>query len=246
MSKAPKQGGLVVAGLIALVMHGALFVLAKPRDVAEVAGVRVPPNTSYLAGAAQQLPMSSEEVRMTRSPVLFSLPSSMGFSGELMSRRVKAPRIRLNQREPERFLGVEVGSRERDWVDASGLMVSAIDPAEPSVPNGVFEDSAKRPAARRVTLSPELRTRLEGGVVLPAELNQEVEKPWEAIATVSVSELGVVRHVLLEQPIEPVELNQRVLGLIHSLRFKPGDPVEGSIEIYSPESITAKTGEATP
>ena len=104
------------------------------------------------------------------------------------------------------------------------------------LPIGRVDNAAPRTAATRVVLAPELKTRLVGGIVLPPELNGPVETPWEVHASISVSEQGAVRHILLEQPLDPPERNQQVLRLLYGLRFKAGNPVESSIDIYSPET----------
>ena len=106
----------------------------------------------------------------------------------------------------------------------------------PPLPIGAVDREPARMTATRVVLPPELKTRLVGGIVLPPELNGAVETPWEVHASISISEQGAVRHILLEQPLESPERNQQVLRLLYSLRFKAGEPLESAIDIYSPET----------
>ncbi len=245
MTDAPNRGVLTLAVGAALLSHGLLFALTRTKPAAALVGAPVPPATSYLAGDGAKLPMSSASVRMVRSPVIFSLPSSLGFSRELLEQKVQTPRFVLRQNEPERFLEV-APVQDEAGLDAAGLMLTSTIAPSPAVPSNVFESPTKKPASRRVTLAPELKERVVGGVVLPTGLNQDTEKPWEATASVSVSEDGFVEHVFLDRPLDPPALNAKVLQLMYGLRFKPGAPIEGSVEIYSPESAPKKVEESKP
>jgi len=236
MTSNPSRRSIELAVCLAVMMHLLLFMLMRPAS-SPVVGVRVPPATSYLPQSAEQLPMSGNAVRTIKSPVVFSLPSSMGFSRELLQQDVSTRLTISQQVQPERFLEIESAGPGGDaLVVPQELMLTAGGAAAPRLPVGNVEALEKRPSARRVHLAAELKERLVGGVVLPPELNQEVEAPWEVRASVSVSTQGSVKHVFLDQPLASAPLNQKVLQLLYGLRFKSGGPVEGSIEIYSPES----------
>jgi hypothetical protein len=147
--------------------------------------------------------------------------------------------------ESETFLAVDPSARSaKAALIPETLMLTAGAPATPPPPNRALPSVKKRPPARRVHVAPNLKDRLEGGIVLPPELNRQGGAAWEIQADISVSREGVVRHVFLEQPLEVAELNQSIVRLLHGLRFKSGvDSVEGRIEIYS----AAPSGEgATP
>ena len=119
-------------------------------------------------------------------------------------------------------------------------MLTTADRSALDLPSGIFQSEEKRAAARRVNLTAELKERLQGGVVLPPVLNKTGSSPWEIHASVSVSEQGTVKHVFLDQPLDVEGLNQPLLQLLYGLRFKPGEAVEGSIEIYSPEAVPSE------
>lgn len=231
--------GIFAAAFFAVLLHVALFVLIRPATSNGLSGTPVAPNTSYLArGDGRSVPMGGVDVRVMASPVLFSLPSSMGFSRELLTQDVRTPLIFSQPVESEQFL--EVGLvRKNAELDARQLMLTTQVPRSPELPEDVFQTSEKRLAARRVTLAPELKERMVGGVVLPPELNQEVSKAWGVRAQISVSEQGKVRHVFLDEPLESAPMNMRILQLLHSLKFNAGEPVDGMVEIYSPESTPA-------
>jgi hypothetical protein len=238
--------GVWWASGLAVALHGLLFFAARPGlNGGRVGGIPVSPRTYYLAPVPAQLPMARTEMRILGSPVLFALPSSLGFSRALMQQDVSTRLDTLSRpQQSEQFLAIDpaAGDATRQLV-TPGLMVSSMSGGIPALPNGIYPAAVNRPSARRVTIVPALRERLIGGIVLPPALNQEVPQGWEVSATMSVSGLGTVEHVFLNRPLEPPALNQQVLQLLYGLRFKPGEPVDGSIEIYSPET-TSTTGGA--
>ncbi|VGO21574.1 hypothetical protein [Pontiella sulfatireligans] len=236
MSRNPSRRAIELALCFAVMMHLLLFMAVHPATEGLAAASR-PPKTSYLPQSGGTLSMSGVAVRTIKSPVIFSLPSGMGFSRELQRRDVRTRLTFSQQVQSEHFLNVApVGPGYGALVVPQELMLTAKGGSAPSLPDAGVESLEKRPSARRVNLAPELMARLVDGVVLPPELNQEVEVPWEVRASVTVSEQGAVKHVFLDQPLESAPLNQRVLLLLYGLHFKSGGPVEGSIEIYSPES----------
>lgn len=232
----PSKGIFMACGL-AGTLHLLLFAAVSPTDGKGSVGTMMPPATRYLVQAAANLPESGSEVRTVCSPVLFSLPSNMGFSRELMEKDVHTRLSFSQQVEAERFLAVDSAKRVADVrLTPQELMLTAGVASSPGLPADGFLGLEKRPAARRVNLAPELKERLVDGVVLPPALNKDVTEPWEIHASVSVSEYGAVNHVFLDKPLKSVPLNRHVLQLLYGLRFKPGQAVDGSIEIYSPEA----------
>jgi hypothetical protein len=161
----------------------------------------------------------------------------MGFSRELMNKDVSTRLTFSQQVEAEQFLDVGL-LPENSALNSQELMFTAGHPHSPALPSDIYAQPDHRAAARRVQLAPELKDRLIGGIVLPVELNQEVAKAWEIRAQVNVSATGLVKHVFLDQPLESSELNRRILQLLYSLRFSPGPPIDGMVEIYSPETMT--------
>lgn len=216
-------------------LHAVLFLPVRPLVDPE-GGIRMEvPVTHYLAGGHAAFPMSGPGVRTVSSPVLFSLPSSMGFSRGFLGERIQTPRFDPGSGKPERFLDAP-GMRRGNGLNSSDLMLTTRIGSEPGIPDDVYSAAADKPAGRRVSIAPELKSRVVGGVVLPAELNQEVAKPWAVRAEVSISEQGVVQHVFLEEPLDSAPLNQSILKMLHGLNFSAGEQVEGIVEIYSPET----------
>ncbi|WP_372806890.1 hypothetical protein [Pontiella sp.] len=236
--------GMFWACLMAVALHVLLFAVTFPQGRGILAGVRVAPRTHYLARTDGALAIGGIDLRTIESPVVFSLPSGVGFSRVAMENEVTTPLGGLTRpRQAESFLDVDSPVRDDGGsLVPRELILTDSRPASPSLPSSVFQPAGARPAARRVTLVPALKERLVGGVVLPQALNHEPEKAWEARATLTVSEEGEVDHVFLDKPLATSELNQQVLNLLYGLRFKPGEPIEGGIEIYSPEATVKPEG----
>ncbi|MEI6892501.1 MAG: hypothetical protein V5783_10055 [Pontiella sp.] len=229
--------GVFAAVFLAVLLHAILFVLVRPATSAGLAGTPIAPNTSYLAGTGLPFPMDETDMRVLASPVLLSLPSSLGFSRELMQQKFLTLTF-IQSMESERFLSAELGIGD-GVLDSQMLMLSSKASRTLGLPHNIFQTAEKRPAARRVTLAPELKERMVGGVVLPPELNHEVSKAWGIRAQISVGERGTVRHVFLEKPLEPAAMNIHIIRLLYGLKFNPGEPLDGMVEIYSPESKPA-------
>ena len=226
--------GFTATILAAVAFHGILFALVQPKMGDGLGGIPVTPNTFYLTSTTETSSMTGTQVRTVASPVLFSLPSQMGFSRALYEQKIRTPRFLPKPEQREHFLeatpvqsGVELSPDE--------LMLTSIMAGTPELPAGVHGEEKKRLSARRVTLAPELKERIVGGVVLPAELNQEVSNAWEVRAQLRVSEHGVVEHVFLEKPLDSASLNMGIMKLLYGLQFDAGRPIDGTVEIYSPE-----------
>ncbi len=243
MTETPSSGILLASGG-AVALHLLLFAAVWSKESSGLEGVLVAPKTGFLARQGKRVSDADSGARTVWSPVMFSLPSGMGFSRDLLQQDV---RTRLTFSKPvqsERFLEVDPAERlAGERIALPELLLTAGAAAAPALPDDVLQAGKLRPAAPRVSVVPELKERLLGGIVLPPELNREVALPWQARAEISVSDQGMVQHVFLEQPLESAPLNQQVLRLLYSLRFKPGPVVNGSIEIYSPGS---GGGEPTP
>lgn len=235
MTHAPGMGWVLATG-VALSLHLLLFVAVEPSRGNVSDRQASPPHTRYLPALAGEAANAEGDARMVRSPVLFSLPTAMGFTQELLSHDVRTKLSFLQPVKTEHFLDVEAGPQySGEWLAPLALKISSRNKG-PALPVGVVETEPPRLVATRVVLAPELKSRIVGGIVLPPELNGSVETPWEVHASISVSEQGAVRHILLDQPLESPERNQQVLRLLYSLRFKAGEPIESGIDIYSPEA----------
>jgi len=241
VTEAPSKG-FFWAGLVAVGFHGALFFMVQPPQGGVLpGGMPVPPRTFFMSAGGEDVPMEGTSVRTIVSPALFSLPSSIGFSRVLYGQKIQTPRFMPNPKSPEHFLKahpVQPGVK----VEPQKLMLTSTMAGAPDVPDYIYQMDVQRPSARRVTLAPDLKQRLIGGIVLPTELNQSTDSAWEVSAQLRVSDEGVVEQVFLKKPLESAPLNMEILKLLYGLQFNAGEPVDGVIEIYSPES-SASNGE---
>ncbi|MEN8254619.1 MAG: hypothetical protein ABFR33_04030 [Verrucomicrobiota bacterium] len=246
MKNAGKRRVVGLAVCLSVMMHLLLFMAIRPANGDGLVGTPVSPETHYLANPSGPLPVHGSDIRTVWSPVLFSLPSEMGFSRDLLQEKLHTRLTFKQPPETESFLEIDpalvlhssskAGSALPSLVPRE-LMLTGMGKAAPRLPSRALRPLENRPAPRRVYMVPELKDRLVGGVVLPPELNKKGDAAWEVRADISISRQGAVRHVFLEQPLEAAGLNQAIIHLLHGLRFKPGDgPVEGRIEIYSPET----------
>ena len=221
-------------------MHILLFTAVKPSGGARLRDP-VPPRTLY-PGASVDAGIDQTVVRRIKSPAVFSMPSELGFSRELQQHDVQNRKtITPLPMRSEHFHEVGFSAFNNGAnLDSDQLMIFAARRA-PELPlrhgQGIPEMAAKR-----VKMAPGLMERLMGGIVLPADLNQPVEKPWTIHASITISEQGAVEHVFLDRPLEENSLNQQALQVLYSLRFKPGAALESSLEIYSPQTAVTPGG----
>jgi len=231
----PGREWIIAAGA-ALSLHLLLFMAVAPSRGLAAGQTASPPRTRYMLASTGDESSAESDVRTVRSPVVFSLPSAMGFTQELLSNDV---RTKLSFSQPvktEHFLeDRSIPQYAGEQLAPIKLMLSSME-KEPALPVAGVDVEPTHIVASRVVLAPELKSRLVGGIVLPSELNGAVATPWEVHASISVSEQGAVRHILLEQPLESPERNQQILRLLYSLRFKAGEAIESNIDIYSLEA----------
>jgi hypothetical protein len=232
-----KRQMLELALCLAVMMHLFLFLAVRSPGPASLPGVLVPPETHYMGSPSDRSTFSGVDARTVWSPVMFSFPSELGFSRELLEDDLRTRLTFSKANASENFLEVDVVSGEGDvQIDPQELMITKSVSSYQLTPE-TFTPLQERPSANRIYVAPELKDRLIGGVVLPPVLNKVPAEAWEVHADVSISKQGQVKHVLLEQPLESAGLNQDVIRLLYGLHFQSAEqPVEGRIDIYSPRT----------
>ncbi len=242
MTNAWKRHAIELAICLAVMMHLLLFMSVRSVSNMGFVGVLVPPETHYLVKPSGSSLATGYPARKVWSPVLFSLPSEMGFSRGLFEQDVRTALRFSKSPRYESFLEINAVPQEPGAeIDSTALMVSLVGRTVPHPPVDIFQVEEERPTARRVYLDPKLKERLLGGIVLPPELNQAVDTAWQVHAAVSIAPQGSVQHVFFDQPLESEAMNQEVLQMLFGLRFKPdARSAEGRIEIYSPEAEGAE------
>lgn len=231
------RGALVATG-VAVGLHVILFLGAtKANDRSELRR-RTAPFVGYntLPVSGDDTLVSANAVRILNSPVLFSLPSSVGFSRFLRINDVETKKSFVQQVYAEAFLEVD----PLDYLAQKSSDVTQLRVLSPSRKLGIPRKATSfkaSPVLKLFLLSDALEERLINDPELPFAFSDPTEKAWEVIAQINVSESGRVEHVFLEHPVESKELNQQILLFLYGLRFAPGLPIEGTVELHSIEVI---------
>ena len=227
-----------VAGGIAV---GAYLLLFSVRPVACERSPsltrRLAPQSRYRCCSDQDIPAGAERVRVLNSPVLFSLPSSMGFSGL------------VGEYDVETRTSFKQQVHSDDFADAvpSGFPICKECGLESlllweggrrlALPQMDQTDFTEIPVVRRVFMEDQLRNRLIEALVLPDALNAGGDEEWTVRAMLHITSEGFVEHVFLEQPLAVADLNEAVLRFFYNLRFKAGAELDTSVEIFSPSGL---------
>jgi hypothetical protein len=209
------------------------------------APVRAPavPDVSYLPvpdGPASGDALSSD-VRALGSPVLFSLPTPMGFSRSALTNEIGSlPPLALpgdtvaflERAAPVDERVVQVGESLEALMRQSGTRF----------PLRVPEASAlAAPAA--VATGETIQVEFLGGLAgcrfqrmeLPDDPRVRGDAAWEAGASVDVDAEGRVRHVLLDNPSASAKLNGMLVRALMGWRLeKPGTPHSGRVVLRYP------------
>jgi hypothetical protein len=230
------RGALIASG-IAVGVHVLLFFGVPKTETSDSMLRRKAPFTGYnvFPATAEDVLVGVNAVRVFNSPVHFSLPTSMGFSRFLEMKRVEARTFFVPQVEAETFLDMELPvQRTRSAEDFQKLQVLGTERSL-AVPLINTVTTSVVPS-KRFLMDDVLLDRLATDPLFPEEFDQPVEKAWEILATVQVTESGRVEHVFLEHPLENAVLNQKILQFLYGLRFSPGAAIEAKVRIYSPEA----------
>lgn len=236
----PEQAAWVVAAGAALVLH-AFWLFISPRADFQVEGDArlTPPQVYYLPlGPAPDDPAFRQDVRAVWSPILFSVPTAMGFSEALLRERprllppiVARDSAGVVMTAPKdggpppaissagRFLGDYLWPR--GWADRyhGG--------------RGEDEVAATWPTGAMV------RVFLQGQPEKPlAELQAAPGTPWadeqgwEAVVCLSGDPGTVVRHALLELPTASAERNREIVRIARTLDMGTASTSNGAHVVF--------------
>ena len=134
----------VLLAALAVAIHVFLFLTLHVSADGEGMLAPPPPRTSYL-GANERIAGAAEtDVRLIQSPVIFAVPSAMGFSRELLAQKARTRIILSQPKQTEQFLSVVPLEEASARIPRNLLMVSAIGGTKPRLP-----DFVARPAVHR-------------------------------------------------------------------------------------------------
>ena len=234
------------AALFALVftagLHLLLFVVAPDSGGASSLPRRKAPMTGYNTFSSNgEDSARADRVRVMNSPVVFSLPSSMGFSRFLGSHDVETRKSFAQPAQTEVFLDLVPAFRPEMKADGLGALRSQQVRSELNFPAIYVEQSRGAASVQHVVMDAPLQKRFVGELALSGALLLPMAKAWEVHAMLHISAEGMVDHVFLDQPVEPAALNAAVLTYFYGLRFQPGESMNGSVALYSPEPINVES-----
>ena len=227
------------AVLLAVGWHGLWGWLFSPaRAVSTIAPLRVP-QVSYMPVNAdgRDGEALNADIRALWSPVLFSIPTPMGFSRSVLTNEVGV-------RPP---LGQSMAFS--NFLERSALPVQASPLVTIPALNDIVAETIKSLALNETDPSRVTPVPATGGEVQveflqglaerkPANLNLprhpwiKGDKAWEIVLYIEFGEDGLVRQVFVESPTESESLNAALAQGAWKLRLEnPGVPVSGRIVV---------------
>lgn len=212
-----------------------------------------PATVTYLPAVPSQVPIPASDVRAIRSPSIFSLPTTIGFSRELLARDSAARPPYQIRDTAAIFLRREVpvegekAGAEPAW--------AALSPSATSAPRGAYGEEPAFSQPRRSSL-PGVDMELMGDLREAKPLEQPLPKPaelgaertWELGARLLVGADGRVRHVFLVSPAASATINEVMLRHLYRWRFEPGGgEIWGRVNLRSmPGGTEARRQEELP
>jgi hypothetical protein len=191
-----------------------------------------------IGGATDGVPPA--DLRVLWSPVLFALPTPMGFSRTALTNDVGArppltppgdTAVFLDRAAPTQARVAQMGQNMEELVFQSSTSLPLRVSEEP-----VFGD---KPAPTGETIQIEFAGDLAGRTFsrfgLPEDPRVRGENAWEAGAYVEIGPDGRVRHVLLEEPSPSAKLNAMLVRAILGWQMDgPGGAVGGRVTLRHP------------
>ncbi len=247
--------GWSLAVALAVAWHVFWGVWFQASPAPEPARAPAVPEVSYLPipdGLASGETISAD-VRALASPVLFSLPTPMGFSrsaltneiGSLPPLAVPGDTVAFLERSaPTDERIVQMGDSLEELMRESGARF----PLRVPEVSALAESSA---GATGETIQIEFLGGLAGRrfqrMDLPDDPRVRGDAAWEAGAFVEVDAEGRVRHVLLEKPSASAKLNGMLVRALLGWRLeKPGTPHSGRVVFRYPGPAQWAAQKGTP
>jgi hypothetical protein len=244
--------------VIATAWFGAWAVLLNPASPRAPRAAPPVPRVVYLPAESETLTPTgaTAEARMLWSPVLFSLPTSLGFSRDALTNEVR-------MRPPLGQYGGFTNFLERTTHDAPVLeplpsadlrQAAAGTPEVVAMPDSespAFDlVSASTSALFQVMLLDGLAGRRFAEARLPVHPWVNGAKPWEAVAYLELDGGGRVVHAFIENPSPSETLNARLAQVLRGWRLaEPGSADSGRVVFRNkgrtPESA-GPAGEGAP
>lgn len=172
-------------------------------------------------------PVEDADMRMIRSPTVFSLPTPIGFSRNSLEQPLLTPppvdiaavppafRIRNGEMDPNEGRSAMQGR-------PVGVALTPIELARPVVPSPTFvRRGTETNAAIQLIWMDGLGANKSQAIPVEPGSIWDDEKPWEAIAVVVVDPEGSVNHIFIEKPTASAKRNLEFARLLRSLHVTP-------------------------
>ncbi len=226
--------------LLATLWHIPLWFLynAQPYDVRAVEPAMRGITLSFLAlppepGSA----ITESDARILWSPVLFSLPSPVGFSKPLTPQSSLMIVTEEMHSEPGIML-------KESLLSGRGLRVATPDSLDMEVrqllgrreiprSTQLFKQTEFETArGMSIIMSTELEGRSIANTKLDPDMLPQIDQPWQAVAHISFAAEGWPAFVILESATQNEELDRALIRWLHGWRFDElSEPPEGRVEI---------------
>lgn len=226
-----------IAILIALVWHvfAWLRITEQPEEEMTTAQ-RVAPELTYLPEYASNAATAESDARTLMTPVLFSLPSTVGFSKPIMQYREGMQEGNYKLRKDMAFLEHSITPRDENFLSWPRHMDSQVafilnNPAITKPRTTLSRDRIVDPKPSvYVSFTGELDGNLFESREIDPELEKTFEPPWKATAAVSFDQAGLPTQLFLETPTEQPELNSAIVRNLYTWRLQSGSgPASGKI-----------------
>ncbi len=186
------------------------------------------PYVEYLPAPVREASdaMRAMDVREFRSPTVFSLPTSVGFSRDSLAQPlVTPPPVALTSAPPV--------FRNRDENPAPRVMethpeaVALRSPSSDAHPVQLLPTFARRDldtnaVVQLIWLEELAASKPQTIAVAPGSVWDD-EKPWEAVASVVVNPEGTLNHVFIEKPTASAKRNMEFARYLRAAHVEPSD-----------------------
>ena len=230
-----------------LLVPAALALLPPPAGGGLTAEAPGTPATAYLPNPLGP-PRPERDPRILRSPVLFALPSPLGFSRKILREPFRVPLTFIQPAESAALLPLTLSALDADVpLHLSDLMVFSPRSAPPPLPEVGAPLPVAPPAPPQPTLrlSSALQQRLFEPAKPPATLQPAGSEPLFLRAVLYLDPDGTVHAVFFEKP-PPAPLEIPLLAYLRQLRFRPADAAAvGSVELFLPPRTDAAPAAAS-
>jgi len=216
-----------IAILTAIVWHVFIWVRFSRHADETFASVRTrAPQLAYLPEYASDAATAESEARTLMTPVLFSLPSNVGFSKPIL--QYKEGMLAGNyphQNEPA-FLEHSIAPRQDNFLvwprhmDSQAAYIlnnpSITKPRTTLARDGVVDPKA----AIYISFTGALNRELFEAMPLDSKIETEFDPPWQATVSMNFDSEGLPSHVFLETPTENNDLNSAIILNLYQWRLQ--------------------------